>query len=110
LQLLCEIVELETAEGLEVAVETPQGRRDLALFLHGGEVRAFINSCPHQGRPLSWRPGAFLFDGDRLVCPHHGAVFELGGGRCLSGPCAGAALRPVAVSTVDGRVLLVEGD
>jgi len=110
---LCTLEDLERAAGsqaaLEIAVETAHGPRDLALFLHGGNVRAFVNACPHQGRSLSWAPGAFLFDDGRLVCPHHGAVFELDGGRCVSGPCAGAALRAVDVTVRDGRVLLRAG-
>ena len=110
MKALCTVDELKRADGLERIVESALGRRDLALFLHDGRVRAFVNNCPHQGRSLSWQPGSFLFSGEQLVCPHHGATFELDGGRCLSGPCAGAALREVAVKIHDGVVLLDEDD
>lgn len=102
--------ELKACAGLEIQAETPRGPRNLALFLRDGRVRAWVNSCPHQGRSLCWAPGEFLFDGERLVCPHHGATFDLESGECISGPCAGAALSPVPVEIRNGSVHLVETD
>jgi len=77
------------------------------LYREGAQVRAWLNVCPHAGRPLDWAPGQFLKSRDgHLVCAAHGAAFELQGGNCVSGPCKGDALRAVPVRVEDGRVLL----
>lgn len=81
-----------------------------SLILHrdaAGEVRAWLNVCPHAGRRLDWAPGKFLRSKDGLlVCAAHGASFELQRGECVAGPCRGEALREVAVACVDGEVRL----
>lgn len=63
-----------------------------------GQPRAWINLCPHQARPLNFAPDRFLTDDDnRLVCAHHGAVFDPDSGACVAGPCLNAELRALAV-------------
>ena len=83
-----------------------------SLIVHrdaAGDVRAWLNVCPHAGRRLDWAPGQFLRSKDGLlVCAVHGASFELDGGTCVAGPCRGEALRPVAVAVVDAMVMLCE--
>ena len=80
----------------------------LLLYRDGGQVRAWLNICPHAGRRLDWSPGQFLKSKDGLlVCAAHGASFELEGGTCVAGPCRGEALRAVAVEvSAEGDVLL----
>ena len=79
----------------------------LILYRQGGEVRAWLNVCPHAGRRLDWAPGNFMHSREGLlVCAVHGASFELEGGLCVAGPCRGDALRPVAVEVRDGQVWL----
>lgn len=69
----------------------------IATRLHG-RPRAWRNICPHQGRPLNFAPDRFLTDQEnRLVCAHHGAVFEPDSGICISGPCQRAELSALAV-------------
>lgn len=81
-----------------------------SLILHrdgAGDVRAWLNVCPHAGRRLDWAPGEFLRSKDGLlVCAVHGASFELQRGECVAGPCRGEALREVAVHCADGDVRL----
>lgn len=61
-----------------------------------GQVRAFVNRCPHLGVELDWEPGQFFDDAKLyLVCSTHGAVFEPDSGRCVGGPCRGASLEPI---------------
>ncbi len=82
-------------------------QRFLVATRQSGTVRAWINICPHQGRPLNWAPGRFLSDNHgNLVCSAHGAVFEPLEGRCIDGPCQNACLTPVPVSEQDDRVWL----
>ena len=52
-----------------------------SLILHrdaAGNVRAWLNVCPHAGRRLDWAPGQFLRGKQgELVCAVHGASFAL---------------------------------
>ena len=105
---LCPLSEV-TEAGKEVIFES-QGRRSyLMLFRQADAVLGYHNVCPHQGRNLNYAPDRFLFDPQgRLVCPHHGAVFEVANGICVQGPCQGAALRRVALRVEDGQVFLAD--
>lgn len=104
--ILC--LESEVTEtGKEVVVLIEGRRTYLMLFRRGGEIIGYHNVCPHQGRNLNFAPDRFLFDpAGQLVCPHHGALFEVGSGKCIQGPCQGAALRPVQLGTAEGMVIL----
>lgn len=90
----------------------PDGELAILLFRRNGEVFAYHNVCPHQGRGLGIRRSGgqatrFFFDPKgHLMCPHHGALFQLSDGACISGPCRGASLTPVAVRVVGDEVFL----
>lgn len=76
----------------------------------GNDVRGYINRCPHAGHPLNLLPHKFLTpDGTLILCSSHGALFEKQTGYCVAGPCAGASLRPVALTVQAGFVLLADG-
>ncbi len=73
----------------------------------GDEVYAYQNFCMHAGHPLNWRPDGFLTgDGSQIICASHGAIYEIKSGECVSGPCPGKKLRPVAVDVRDGEVVV----
>jgi nitrite reductase/ring-hydroxylating ferredoxin subunit len=77
---------------------------------HGAVVRAYVNHCPHAGFPLNWSPDAFLApEAPMILCSMHGALFEVESGLCISGPCQGLGLRPLAVRVERGYVMLDEG-
>lgn len=108
--ILCPAAEV-TATGKEVVLENPGQRTYLMLFRHGGEIVGYHNVCPHQGRNLNYAPDRFLFDpAGKLVCPHHGAMFDVASGICLQGPCQGAALRKVSIRITDDIVLLADAN
>ena len=66
----------------------------------GAEVFAYVNICPHAGRPLNWKPDAFLTrDNSTIMCSAHGALFEITTGLCVAGPCLGRSLH-----TIDTRI------
>jgi nitrite reductase/ring-hydroxylating ferredoxin subunit len=76
---------------------------------HCGNVRAYVNRCPHAGTELDWQPGEFFdLSGLYLTCSTHGALFEPGNGFCVAGPCRGASLEPLAVQEREGRVILLD--
>jgi len=73
----------------------------------GETVRAYVNHCPHAGFPLNISPDRFLAPHVPLIlCVMHGALFEIESGECVSGPCAGLALRALPVRVASGYVML----
>ena len=77
------------------------------VLQQGGEVRAFVNQCPHAGHRLDFPPGRFLTpDGSLLLCRSHGAIFDKANGECVAGPCMGERLRSIAVQVSQGSVCL----
>lgn len=72
-----------------------QERRLLAIR-RDGCVHVYLNRCPHRGLNLEWREHDFLdASGSLIQCAHHGALFLIESGECVTGPCAGQALRKV---------------
>lgn len=74
-----------------VATIVRAGRYEIAIFDVSGELRAYENSCPHQGGPI----GEGIVDGDTVTCPWHAWCFNLSDGSMAIGEFA--ALRPFAV-------------
>ena len=76
----------------------------------GGDVFGYLNRCPHTGAPLDWTPGQFLDQSGELIqCAMHGALFLIGTGECVRGPCVGTSLDPVPVALKDGWVMAPPG-
>ena len=76
------------------------------LARRGDEVFAYLNVCPHAGRELTLPDGrVFLHEQRYLLCPVHGASFEMADGACVGGPAAGDRLKPVPVEIVGGEIL-----
>jgi nitrite reductase/ring-hydroxylating ferredoxin subunit len=71
----------------------------------GRQVFGYVNRCPHHGVNLDWERNQFLDpNGVRLMCGKHGALFELGTGACVEGPCKGEGLEPVPLAVIDGDI------
>lgn len=103
--VLCRTDELGEGQARGFVVGDGARRRDLIVVRRGGVVRAYVNSCPHQGTPLETFPDKFLNeDGSLLVCSTHGARFRVEDGYCVSGPCQGKRLAPIALDIVDGLI------
>lgn len=84
-----------------------EGSRLFAGFLvrEGGQVRGFVDSCPHAGWPLAALDDRYLTrDGRHLLCSGHGALFRLSG-ECVAGPCFGDRLAAWPVEVREGEVL-----
>ena len=78
---------------------------DVVIVRRGQQAWAYINRCPHFSVCLDYEPGDVLtYDGQVLMCAHHSALFRFEDGLCIEGPCAGAALTPVAICIVGGEV------
>lgn len=96
-------------EGSIRADATVNGQRvQLAVVRKDGEVRAYVNSCPHIGAPLDYMPGQFLdVEKSFILCSNHGALFRIDDGMCVHGPCIGKALESVAIEIRDGGVFVL---
>ena len=74
----------------------------------GRNVRAYENRCPHKGVHLDWEHGEFFdSDGTRIQCGKHGALFDMGTGACVEGPCEGEGLTPVEVCIDEDEICVV---
>ena len=74
--------------------------RPICLVLSDGELRAYVDECPHRGHPLS--EGTCL-DGGRLRCALHGWEFSVSDGSAIAPPSP-FRLVPAAFRVVDGFV------
>lgn len=62
---------------------------------------AYENRCPHWNVPII--TDGKLFHEEMpgwLVCPLHGATFDVSSGECVSGPCVGDELETLLVTVV----------
>jgi nitrite reductase/ring-hydroxylating ferredoxin subunit len=83
--------------------------RSIFVVRRGAAVTGYVNSCPHTGGPLDWTEDQFLdFAREHIVCATHGAMFRIGDGHCIAGPCAGDRLTPVRIALIEGVLHLLE--
>jgi nitrite reductase/ring-hydroxylating ferredoxin subunit len=76
------------------------------LLRLGADVHAYVNRCPHAGRPLNFMDRFLSPDGELLQCHAHGALFEKHTGLCIAGPCLDESLRRIAVEVQGGQIRL----
>ncbi len=77
----------------------------LVLVNKDGKLTAFLNSCPHTGAPMEWKPDQFLDNDNAFIqCALHGALFDTQNGECLRGPCVGAFLKREMLH-IDGQAI-----
>lgn len=78
--------------------------RDVLVFKHDGQPRAFFDYCPHFG-------GSLNVEGESLVCVWHGAMFSCRSGLRERGPAAeGSKLIALAIREEDGYLYAVDDE
>jgi 3-phenylpropionate/trans-cinnamate dioxygenase ferredoxin subunit len=100
---MSEIIELSLAELAEGGMSTVLAReRDIVVCRTKAGVFAVDNVCTHAYARLS----EGRLRGTRLICPLHGASFDVRDGRALGAP----ATRPLACHAVriEGERIIVE--
>ncbi|MGC3981796.1 MAG: Rieske (2Fe-2S) protein [Steroidobacteraceae bacterium] len=105
--LLCSLAELTDPGAREFTLG--EGDWPLRGFVvrYQGEVHAYLNSCPHAGLPLNFKPDVFFAPHVELLqCVAHGALFEPETGECVAGPCFGQSLQMLDIQVHEGRVYL----
>lgn len=89
----------EVAEGQVKVVSTRYGR--VGLIRLNGEVCAFEDVCTHDDGPL----GDGEIDGEEIICPRHGARFNMRTGAATKMPATeGIETYPVTIE--NGEVTL----
>jgi nitrite reductase/ring-hydroxylating ferredoxin subunit len=109
-RVLCSLRELDETGSRGFAVgEGDWPLRGFVVRTASG-VAAYVNTCPHAGHPLNFRPHKFLTpDRNLILCASHGALFARDNGLCIAGPCPGQSLRAVPIEVLGEYVLLAEG-
>jgi len=109
-RVLCSLSELDETGSRGFAVgEGDWPLRGFVVRTANG-VAAYVNTCPHAGHPLNFRPNKFLTpDRNLILCASHGALFVRDNGLCIAGPCPGQSLRAVPIEVLGEYVLLAEG-
>lgn len=78
------------------------------LIKHEGDVKAYINNCPHQDVPLN---EAYKIDVNpfekTMKCSVHDAFFRIEDGVCVEGPCWDEALQTVEIEVDDNGDIFV---
>jgi nitrite reductase/ring-hydroxylating ferredoxin subunit len=106
-RFLCRLADIPEGGGKGFWFGEDIARFGVFLIRRGDTAWAYVNSCPHRGTPLDWLPDRFLDrDGRHILCATHGALFRIADGFCLSGPCAGARLRPVEIVRRGAEIFL----
>ena len=109
-RVLCALHELEAtgSRGFSVG-EGDWPLRGFVVRTSKG-VAAYLNTCPHAGHPLNFRPDKFLTpDRNLILCASHGALFTRDEGLCIAGPCPGESLKRVPIEVVGNYVMLADG-
>lgn len=106
--VLCQVDDIDNPGSIAAAVTIGEEVVDILVVRRDAEIRAYLNRCPHTGAPLDWTPGQFLsLDGRHIQCAMHAALFEIGDGTCIEGPCAGDRLEPVPL-VIEGGIVRFE--
>ena len=109
-RVICRVHELaDRGPAVRFTIALAEPEPELACFAirFDGAVYAYVNSCPHRGTELDWQAGeVFEETGLYLMCATHGALFEPDSGLCVSGPCHGAHLQPLAIKVSGNEVVL----
>ena len=101
--VLCRLDDLADPGARNFVLEIKDRRFHGFVVRKGDRVHGYVDRCPHNGTPLAVFPDRYLTrERDLLLCGTHGALFRVGDGRCVAGPCEGRALTPWPV-TVEGE-------
>lgn len=104
---LCTLPDIADGQAKGFCLGEGVDRFDVLVARRGHDVFAYVNSCPHRGTPLDWRPDHFMSpDGTLLQCATHGARFRVDNGFCVYGPCVGSRLTQLPARIENGDVIV----
>ena len=95
----------EAGTGVRFEVEYFGEPAPAFVVRYHGTAHGYLNRCAHVAMELDWQEGVFFdSDGRDLLCSTHGATYDARTGRCVGGPCVGAALVKLRLEERDGHV------
>jgi nitrite reductase/ring-hydroxylating ferredoxin subunit len=106
------LAELKPGQSLRFGLGAVAGRfgpvelEGFALRTAAGEVRAYLNVCPHRAQPVDLGDGRLYLPSGEIECSAHGARFDPASGACTGGPCAGTGLTSLRLEFHDGAAWL----
>ena len=105
--ILCRAADIAEGTARSFIIGEGAERRDIVVVCKRGRIFAYLNSCPHQAMPLETFPDKFLNEEATLfICSTHGARFRVEDGFCVTGPCKGKSMSPVAIEISSGLLEL----
>jgi len=106
--VLCTVAEIPDQGGLGFTIGEGTAAEHIFVLRFGARIYGYRNSCPHIGTPLDLIPGEFLtWDKSHILCRTHGARFRIHDGLCVSGPCLGKRLAPLALERAGDEVVMI---
>ena len=103
---LCPINAIAEGKARNFVLQLKAGRFHGFVVRRRGAVHGYLDRCPHAGLPLAQTLDDYLSpDGTHITCSWHGALFRPENGRCVGGPCAGAALTAWPVAEREGWIV-----
>ena len=82
-----------------LVVQSKDLDHSVVLIKYEGEVKAYLNNCPHQDVPLNeaYKIDVNPFE-NTMKCSVHDAFFRIEDGVCIEGPCWNEALKELLVT------------
>ncbi|AWK40151.1 Rieske 2Fe-2S domain-containing protein [Photorhabdus laumondii subsp. laumondii] len=81
------------------------------IYNDAGQLRAYMNVCPHFDVPLNVRSGEiFTSDRSQFMCSIHYARFNFHDGHCTEGPCEGIGLESIPLTITGESVFIAKYD
>jgi nitrite reductase/ring-hydroxylating ferredoxin subunit len=103
---LCRLEDIADGAARNFVLQMRAGRFHGFVVRRAEAVYGYVDRCPHLGLPLAQTLDQYLtHDGRLILCSWHGALFTVGLGTCVGGPCFGQSLTPWPVETRDGAIV-----
>ena len=99
---ISKIVNLDT---LLVPIKNNEDDLKIIVTNYKKKIYAYLNSCPHDTRPLCKDPEYLWTKKKQLQCMHHQALFNPQDGRCIKGPCEGDYLLKISTIQKNGELI-----
>lgn len=110
-QYLCDVAEVP--EGVLKRFEFGESKKTrfkMFLYRFKGELRGYMNVCPHFNVALNVLHPDDVFTSDRqqFMCVMHYAKFEIETGLCIEGPCMDLSMELIPIEVRDDSVYVTE--
>lgn len=90
---IARVGEIPPGRSKKFRLPTDDGEVECFLVHWHGDHYAYVNQCRHIALEMDWVENRFFDrDGEFLLCPTHGALYQPDTGECVFGPPAGKAL------------------